>query len=103
MVRVTSDPEEQSGTGEPRSARGPTAQAERGTDRQGSGRAEEAVDRGAARGSQPALDEELHPNRSGSGGSGGPATGDAPGEQEGSGSHSMEEMLGGTSESRASP
>jgi hypothetical protein len=102
MVHVTSDPEEQSGTGEPRSAQGPTAAAERATppvpadDQAGSEVAR--VARGAGHGSQPALSDALEPNRSGSGGSGGPVSEDALGEEEGSGAMSMEDMLGGGEE-----
>ena len=78
MVEVTSDPEEQTGTGEPRSSRGPSE------------------DHGAEREDplRPPDPEETRReiNRSGSGGSGG-GEGD-PGE-EGSGSGSLEDMLAG--------
>lgn len=81
MVHVTSDPNEQTGTGEPRSA----------------------ADRLAVPPAEPGHTDVFEPpdeeqtvrevNRSGSGGSGGPREGDA--RQEGSGSESMEDMLAG--------
>jgi hypothetical protein len=46
-------------------------------------------------GSHPALADEVEPNRSGSGGSGGPVDPDAPAQEEGSGGQSMDQMLGG--------
>ena len=81
MVRVTSDPSKQTGTGEPRST----------------------VERSSGAPAEPEHDDVLEPpdeeqvfqevNRSGSGGSGGPREGDP--REEGSGSASMEDMLSG--------
>ena len=79
MVDVTSDPEQQTGTGEPRSAPGPSE-------------APEGERRDTLRPPDPERTRR-EINRSGSGGSGGPVEGD-PGE-EGSGSGSMEDMLAG--------
>ena len=75
-----SDEESQSGTGTPRSADGTVTNK--------SATEENATD--------PAGGSELHVNRSGSGGSGGAATGDE--DAEGSTGASMDELLGGDSE-----
>jgi hypothetical protein len=87
-----SDPMEQTGTGEPRSAEAqggaPTPQPTNAPP------ADPAVSSGAHSTSNPAFSEEVTPNRSGSGGSGGPAEG-ASGAEEGSGDRTMEELLGG--------
>lgn len=45
-------------------------------------------------GSHPGLADDMEPNRSGSGGSGGPVDPDASPQEEGSGGESMAEMLG---------
>ena len=77
-----SDNSSQTGTGTPRSA-------------------DEALPRevavGGAVGSHPADADGTNVNRSGSGGSGGPATEDDP-NMEGSAPQSMDELLGGTEE-----
>ena len=79
MSQVPTDPEQQSGTGEPRSA-------------PGSGEDPDAEGQDTLRPPDP---EETRRtvNRSGSGGSGGPAEGDP--REEGSGSGSLEDMLAG--------
>ena len=46
-------------------------------------------------GSHPAFADDVEPNRSGSGGSGGPSDPRAPAHEEGSGGQSMDQMLGG--------
>lgn len=46
--------------------------------------------------SDPALPDGVDPNRSGSGGSGGPANPSVPPEEEGSSNRSMDDLLGGT-------
>jgi hypothetical protein len=85
------DPTEQTGVGTPRSAEDgrPLEGATGGTD------VDRAIVTGATATSHPASSTDVDPNRSGSGGSGGPIAEGAPGEEEGSGSASMEEMLGG--------
>jgi hypothetical protein len=81
MVHVTSDPNEQTGTGEPRStADGPTVPP---------GQSEQDDVFRPPDGER--TEHEI--NRSGSGGSGGPADGDPS--EEGSGSGSMEDLLSG--------
>lgn len=79
MVEVTSDPEEQTGTGESRSASPPSEDHEAERDHP----------------LRPDEPEETRGeiNRSGSGGSGGPLEGDPS--EEGSGSRSLDDMLGG--------
>ena len=79
MVDLTSDPEGQTGTGEPRSSPGPS----------------EAPDGDPIDTLRPPGLEETRRqiNRSGSGGSGGPVEGDP--REEGSGSGSLEDMLAG--------
>jgi hypothetical protein len=82
MEHVTSDPNQQTGTGEPRSTADGTT-----------GRNDEAKHDDVREPPDEArTTREI--NRSGSGGSGGPSDGD-PGE-EGSGSGSLEEILGGS-------
>lgn len=79
------------GTGTPRSG-------EQGTEREG-GEAlhpeDDAIVTGATARTQPAFPDDVDVNRSGHGGSGGPVTdhGD-PAAEEGSGSRSLDEMLG---------
>jgi hypothetical protein len=52
----------------------------------------DAIVTGATTGSQPAQADEVRPNRSGSGGSGGPASDEQPSESEGSTGRSLEEL-----------
>jgi hypothetical protein len=79
MVDVTSDPDKQTGTGEPRSAPEPVARPD--------AEVEDTL-------RPPDPEETRHAvNRSGSGGSGGPVEGDPA--EEGSGSASLQEMLAG--------
>jgi hypothetical protein len=83
MVDVTSDPNKQTGTGEPRST------VERPSVSPGEPEHEDVF--------EPPDEEQTFQevNRSGSGGSGGPREGDP--REEGSGSASMEDMLAGES------
>jgi hypothetical protein len=87
---VDLDRDQQTGTGTPRSADDdvrPPAEDDRTEP-------DDPVITGATTGSHPALSDEVTPNRSGSGGSGGGLGGDDGGATEGSGSRSMDEMLG---------
>lgn len=89
---MASDPTQQRGTGSPVSA----DQTDQPVGSAGPPRDEEvdpAVVTGAMAGSQPALSDEVVPNRSGSGGSGGPTDPDAPLAEDGTGGRSMDEML----------
>ena len=90
MADEVTDPTEQTGTGTPRSA-------ETGPPAMGTPSGEDldpAVVTGATASSQPALADDVTPNRSGSGGSGGAVDGGEAGTEEGTGSQSMDEMLG---------
>ena len=84
------DRDEQTGTGTPRSVDDGLAQPGAGA----TAESDPAVLTGATTGSQPAHADDVTPNRSGSGGSGGGLGDDEGGATEGSGSRSMDEMLG---------
>jgi hypothetical protein len=87
---VERDRDEQTGTGTPRSVDDGLAQPGAAA----STEPDPAVVTGATTGSQPAQADDVTPNRSGSGGSGGGLGDDEDGATEGGGSRSMEEMLG---------
>jgi hypothetical protein len=88
------DPTQQRGTGQPVSADDYTDDAAMRHEPTADDDVDPAVITGATARSHPAAGDEIDPNRSGSGGSGGGSALDAEGE-EGSGQQSMDEMLSG--------
>ncbi len=89
---MTQDPTQQRGTGTPVSADDYTDDAAMRHEPAADEDVDPAVITGATARSNPAAGDEIDPNRSGSGGSGGGSAPDAEGE-EGSGQESMDEML----------
>jgi hypothetical protein len=88
--------DQQTGTGSPRTAGGVSGEpAELGAE------VEESVLTGATSTSDPARGDDLEANRSGSGGSGGPAEADPS--VEGSTGETMAELLGGEESARPEP
>lgn len=88
------DPTQQRGTGAPVSADDYLDDAAMRHEPTADDDVDPAVVTGATARSDPAAGDEIHPNRSGSGGSGGGSALDAEGE-EGSGQESMTEILSG--------